>query len=61
MPDQVFELHPNLKIHLTKELVLNTCWDIEAAKTVKYAAKFPNSPKTFQWSAGESEWLANKV
>jgi hypothetical protein len=61
MTDQIFELHPNLKIHLTKELVLKTCWDIEANKTAKYVTKFPGSPKTFQWSAGESDYLAHKI
>jgi hypothetical protein len=60
MVDQIFELHPNLKNHLTKELVLKTCWDIEAKKTTKYVAKFPDSPKTFQWSSGDTEWLARK-
>jgi hypothetical protein len=60
MTDQTFELHPNLKIKLTKNSVLNTCWNIEANKIAKYITKFPSSPKTFQWSAGETEWLARK-
>jgi hypothetical protein len=57
MPDQILEIHENLKFKLTKELVLKTCWDIEEVKTEKYAKEFPKKPKTFQWPSGWSEWI----
>ena len=57
MPDQIMDIHENLHFKLTKDLVLKTCWDIEAVKTAKYVKEFPQKPKTFQWPFGWSEWI----
>lgn len=60
MPDQEFLIHKDLRIKLDKDRILKTCWDIEADRTLKYVCKFPNSPRTFQWSVGESLWIAKR-
>ena len=60
MTDQEFLLHKDLRIKLDKDRILKTCWDIEADRTLKYVCKFPNSPRTFQWSVGESQWIAKR-
>jgi len=57
MPTQLLAVDKNLKINLTKELVLSACWNIEAIKTEKYVKDYPSNPKTFQWPSGWSEWI----